>query len=67
MTSAELVINTLKDLRGREEYNRYDENLCADIKKRLDGKLNEKNLGITEKTIFVSVSKDIIIITKIDL
>ena len=53
MTSAELVINTLKDLRGREEYNRYDENLCADIKKRLDGKLNEKNLGITEKTIFV--------------
>lgn len=53
MTSAELVINTLKDLRGREEYNRYDENLCADIKKRLDGKLSEKNLGITEKTIFV--------------
>lgn len=54
MSSAEVVVNALKDLRGREDLNRYDESLCADIKKRIEGKLSESNMSITEKTIFVS-------------
>lgn len=59
MSSAELVVNTLKDLQGREEFNRYDDNLCADIKKRLEAKLSEKNLGIKEKAIFVSETNNL--------
>lgn len=55
MSSAEVVVSALKDLRGREDLNRYDEALCSDIKKRIETKLNEQNYGITDKTIFVSI------------
>ena len=51
--SAEIVVSALKDLSGRNDLDRYDENLCIDIHKRLDAKLRENNMSVTEKTIFV--------------
>ena len=51
--SAEIVVSTLKDLSDKPELNRYDENLCADIQKRLDSKLRERNMSISEKSLFV--------------
>ncbi len=53
--SAEIVVSTLKDLTGKPELDRYDETLCADIQKRLDSKLRERNMSISEKSIFVSL------------
>jgi hypothetical protein len=53
MASAELVVNALKDLSSKPELNRYDASLCADIQKRMDSSLKEKNLSVSEKTIFV--------------
>ncbi len=38
------------------ELDRYDENLCADIQKRLDSKLKERNMSISEKSIFVNIN-----------
>ena len=52
MANAELVVNALKDLSNKKELSRYDENVCLDIHKRLDAKLNEKNLSISEKSQF---------------
>ena len=54
MASAEIVVNALKDIKDKKELDRYDENLCIDIQKRLDGKLKEENMSISEKSIFVS-------------
>jgi hypothetical protein len=53
--SAEIVVSTLKDLTGKPELDRYDETLCADIQKRLDSKLRERNMSISEKSIFVGL------------
>lgn len=53
MASAEVVVSALKDLQQRKELDRYDENLCADIQKRLETKLRERNMSISEKSIFV--------------
>jgi hypothetical protein len=54
MASAEIVVNALKDIRGKPELDRYDENLCLDIQERLDASLKEKGMSISEKSIFVS-------------
>jgi hypothetical protein len=51
--SAEIVVSALKDLSNRKDLDRYDENLCVDIHKRLDSKLKEKNMSVAEKTVFV--------------
>ena len=53
MASAELVVNALKDLSSKPELDRYDASLCSDIQKRMDSSLKEKNLSVSEKTIFV--------------
>ncbi len=55
MASAELVVKSLKDLSSKPELNRYDASLCADIQKRLDSSLKEKNLSVSEKAIFVRI------------
>ena len=52
--SAEIVVSTLKDFSGKPELDRYDETLCAEIQKRLDAKLKERDMSISEKSIFVS-------------
>ena len=57
MASAEIVVNALKDIRGKPELDRYDENLCLDIQERLDASLKEKGMSISEKSIFVSWRK----------
>lgn len=54
MASAEMVVDALRDIKDKKELDRYDENLCMDIQKRLDGKLKEQNMSISEKSIFVS-------------
>ena len=54
MSSAELVISALRDIKDKKELDRYDENLCADIQKRLEGKIKEQNMSISEKTVFVN-------------
>jgi hypothetical protein len=54
--SAELVVTALRDLSNNKELDRYDENLCADIQKRLDSKLKERNMSISEKSIFVNIN-----------
>ena len=58
--SAEIVVNALKDLASRKDLDRYDPALCADIHKRLESKLAEKNYSITEKTVFVNKTKKLI-------
>ena len=52
--SAELIVSSLKELAGRKELDRYDANLCLDIRKKLDSKLNENGMSISEKSLFVS-------------
>jgi hypothetical protein len=52
--SAELIVTALKDLSKNPELSRYDENVCADIKKRLDAKLDEKDFSVSQKAKFVS-------------
>lgn len=54
MSSAEIVVNALKDVRNKPELDRYDENLCLDIQQKLDASLKEQNMSISEKSIFVS-------------
>jgi len=54
--SAELVVTALRDLSNNKELDRYDENLCTDIQKRLDSKLKERNMSISEKSIFVNIN-----------
>jgi hypothetical protein len=54
MSSAEVVVSALRDLSQKPELSRYDENLCADIQRRLDTKLRERDMSIQEKAIFVS-------------
>ena len=54
--SAELVVTALRDLSNNKELDRYDENLCTDIQKRLDSKLKERNMSISEKSIFVYIN-----------
>jgi hypothetical protein len=51
--SAEIVVSALKDLTNRKDLDKYDENLCLDIHKRLDAKIKENNMSVTEKTVFV--------------
>lgn len=53
MASADLIVSSLKDLSKNKELDRYDANLCADISKRLEAKLNESNLSVSEKAKFV--------------
>jgi hypothetical protein len=53
MASPDVIVSVLKDLYKKPELSRYDESLCADIQKRLDAKLDERNLSVTEKTKFV--------------
>jgi hypothetical protein len=53
MSSAQVVVNALKDVVNRKDLDRYDENLCADIQQRLDSKLKESNMTVSERTIFV--------------
>jgi len=53
MASAEIVVNALRDIKDNKELNRYDESLCRDIQQRLDSKLKENNMSISEKSIFV--------------
>ena len=55
MASADLIVNTLKDLSAKPGLDRYDASLCADIQKRMDTRLREKNLSVTEKTVFVNM------------
>lgn len=54
MASAEIVVDALKDVRNKPELDRYDEKLCLDIQQKLDATLKEKNMSISEKSIFVS-------------
>lgn len=54
MASAEVVVSTVKELKNVPQLDRYDENLCADIQKKLDQKLREKEMSISEKALFVS-------------
>jgi hypothetical protein len=49
--SAEIVVNALRDIKDKKELDRYDENLCIDIQKRLDSKLQD--MSISEKSVFV--------------
>ena len=51
--SAEIVVSSLKDLAGKPELDRYDSGVCSDIYKRLDSKLKEADMSISEKSIFV--------------
>jgi len=53
MASAEIVVNALRDIKDKKELDRYDESLCRDIQQRLDSKLKENNMSISEKSIFV--------------
>lgn len=53
MASAQVIVNTVKEIPNSQELNRYDESVCADIQKRLDSKLREKDLSIAEKALFV--------------
>jgi hypothetical protein len=53
MSSAQVVVNALKDVVNRKDLDRYDENLCADIHQRLDSKLRESNMTVGERTVFV--------------
>lgn len=55
MASAEIVVNALKDIKDNKDLDRYDEKLCMDIQQRLDGKLKENNMSISEKSIFVRI------------
>ena len=51
---ANLVVEALKDLSSNKELDRYDASLCADIQKRMDSQIKEKNMSVTEKTVFVN-------------
>ena len=55
MASADLIINTLKDVANNKskEFEAYNEDLCNNIKQRIDSKLREQNLSIEERSIFV--------------
>ena len=53
MASASVVVSALKDIKNSQEVDRYNESLCRDIQQRLESKLNEENLSIADKAIFV--------------
>jgi hypothetical protein len=53
MASASVVVSALKGINNSQEVDRYNEGLCRDIQQRLDSKLNEQNLSIADKAIFV--------------
>jgi hypothetical protein len=55
MASAQVVVSALKDLKNSQEVDRYNESLCNEIQSRLDSKLNEKNLSIADKALFVKL------------
>jgi hypothetical protein len=53
--SAAIVVNALKDLTNNKNLDHYDENLCADIKSRLDSKLREEKYSIDDRVEFVII------------
>ena len=55
MASASVVVSALKDIKNSQEVDRYNESLCRDIQQRLESKLNEQNLSIADKAIFVKI------------
>lgn len=57
MASADLIINTLQDVANNKskEFEAYNEELCNNIKQRIDTKLREQNLSISDRALFVNI------------
>ena len=54
MASADVIVNSLKELAGNKELDRYDDNLCNEIKSKLDQSLKDNEIVGHERALFVS-------------
>ena len=55
-TSSNTVIDAIQDISKNKQLDHYDNELCKEIKEKMDQRLNERVLKIMEKVDFVSVT-----------
>ena len=64
MASPDLIFKAVNETANNQDLSRYDQNVCLDIHRKLDGKLKEQDLSIAEKSVFVNIKNYFFLVIK---
>jgi hypothetical protein len=54
MSSADLLVSSLSEIKGNEKFEHYDPDLCSEIQSRINSSLKTNGYSIEAKEKFVS-------------
>lgn len=54
MTSADLIVSSLSEIKNNEKLDHYDSDLCADIHSKIDSSLRSNGYSLADREKFVS-------------